>query len=662
MSQKSSAPVRVIWSCSHTGPLVEAHALEVIRHAAREGVSGVELAMMAIDNYLDFPSYPALADATSTPEVRRAHQQMFQNICDEADRHNLRLGVWHHEVWGPDNLLDLVPGIKAADGLLDLDSPALYQLIRDKLTEFFTRYPRVDEIVLTMTETTFPIAHRPFCEIPVPERIRRVIQAMADVTDAMGKHLVIRPFSAIRADELHVRQAVNELKADNVSMMYKTEPFDWHPYIENEPLIGSVTRYEARAEVDSGAEYYGQGAFPAAYTQHLKHRLTAALEKGATTAVVRVDRGAQFPALGHPINEVNVVAITRWLMDPSRSLEDHWDQWFASKHGQPLPATRPLLEKTFDVIRDALYIDQHALSHHRMPTLAHLKHIQVFGLLEEEVPLDHMSANWGVIASRTTPTHEEILEQKQRAVDLAQELNVQLAAMRSDLPADAYARLQEYLTRLPLLARACQHLTKLLIMHVREVWPLPETIEGSFDEEAGHLLKVADEIETRFGAEFFARMPACMRDVVNGLREERRLEIPLREKIEQLPRLRDYVLCGFASEAHRLSKWLHSGKTFPFQDRYVRATGDGEHKGFTYHLSNPQTFPCRLIVTLANDGTKRPFRLTAAGKVFDVKDNAFKGLREMTFNLPPTTGDLLPVRFTSLSPEPVWVSTISLHF
>src|SRR5690606_38912462 len=120
------------------------------------------------------------------------------------------------------------------------------------------------------------------------ERVRRLLRAILDATEPRGKQLVIRPFSAIRSDELHVREAVESLNARHVSMMYKTEPFDWNPFLPNEPLIGSITGYEARAETDAGAEYYGQGVFPCLYTEHLAARLDAARERGATTAVIRV--------------------------------------------------------------------------------------------------------------------------------------------------------------------------------------------------------------------------------------------------------------------------------------------------------------------------------------------------------------------------------------
>jgi len=55
------------------------------------------------------------------------------------------------------------------------------------------------------------------------------------VTEARGKHLVIRPFSALREDEEDVRRAIEMLKAGRVAVMYKTEPADWHPFLPDEP-------------------------------------------------------------------------------------------------------------------------------------------------------------------------------------------------------------------------------------------------------------------------------------------------------------------------------------------------------------------------------------------------------------------------------------------
>lgn len=107
------------------------------------------------------------------------------------------------------------------------------ELITSRLREFFDLFPRVDEIVLTMTETRFPVFRRTFCSIPVSARVRRVLRAL----EPMEKQLVVRPFSALREDEVHVREAVERLQTRSISMMYKTGP----TMAKATPIVGITT-------------------------------------------------------------------------------------------------------------------------------------------------------------------------------------------------------------------------------------------------------------------------------------------------------------------------------------------------------------------------------------------------------------------------------------
>jgi hypothetical protein len=649
----------VIWSACETGPITRDYALRVLDAAAAEGVWGVELCNGSVDRFIAFDALPQLASAVDAERLAR-NQSRLDAIAARAAELGLRLGLWHHEVSGPRDLLERMPELRADDGLIDLEGPYLYAFIRSRLAEFFRRFPTVDELVLTLTETAFAVAHRPFCDLPPAERIRRVLQAAADVTDAMGKQLVVRPFSAIRDDELNVRKALKALDAEDVSVMYKTEPFDWHPFLDNEELIGSVPRYEARAETDCGAEYYGQTVFPACYTRHLERRLRAALDKGAAVAVLRVDRGAEHAALGHPINEANILPVTRWLARPDKPLADHVVGWLEQTCGTASPELADLLEGTFEVIRRALYVDQQAISHCRFPTLEMAKHIQVFALFEPDVPLDHMSRNWGVIPTRRTVPHDRILREKAEAVELAGGLVERFDRIAAGMPAARRGPIRESLARLEVLARSCLQLCRLIAAHTAEMWGLDDRTDG-FEAEARRLTELAEEVARRYGDPFFparparrgveASMPAAMRGFVEGLTAERELQRPLRQANEA-PDVVDYVLCGFATEGHRLAKRL-VGETF------VRQTGAGPDEGFTVALDARADGPLAVEVVLVDDGTGRPgvARIGDAEHRFD--PGPLDGPRRLTFEAAPD-GPELPVSVWSTTPAPCRISLIRL--
>lgn len=649
----------MIWTVCATDDLDERHILRVMERAAREGVSGIEVCHLAIDSFLTYRAFPQLAARRSLARIR-GEQAMLRRLCDRAAKLGLRLGMWHHEIEGPEDLLEQLPELRAKDGLIDLEKPLLYEFISGKCAEFFALFPTMDELVLTLTETRYVVAHRPFSETPPSERIRRVLQAVADVTEPLGKRLVIRPFSAVRADELHVRDALRRLRARRVSVMYKTEPFDWNPFLPDEELIGSVKRYEARAETDAGAEYYGQADFPCCYTRYIQRRLDSARRKGARVAVIRVDRGAGHTALGHPVNEANVIAPTQWALDPLRGLDRCRAEWLWQRHGARSARLMNLLERTFEVIQKTLYIDRQSISHRAFPDLEHAKHIQVFALFEETVSLGHMTGHWSMLPTRKTLTHRAILAEKQAAVELARGILREFDRLSATMSPVSREEIRTALLSLEALAQACLSFCRVMAAHTGEMWERPRRATRAFEVERKEFRDLADRIEARHGSDFFRKMPACMRSIADGIAAERAVEVPLRRSLRKRPGLVDYVLCGFAAEGHRLAKRLHTGQTFPFADRFVRATGVGPSEGFAYHLKSLPHRPQRLIVTLAADGAPRPGILRVGDRDLALDPPPSQGLARLEFDLPPRAGKELVIRCSSTTPRPCWVATLEL--
>lgn len=658
---RNRAPLRVIWSAIHTGRFDEDYFHRVIDRAADEGVDGVELSGRNVSVASAYRAYPKLATSVDVA-VADDRLAAIRRLSEHSVHRNLRFGIWHHEIHAPDNWLDRMPELRAADGLIDLDNPLLYRFITDKVRVFLDACPQVGEIVLTMTETLYPVFRRPFCAIPVPERVRRVLEAVIAATEPLCRRLVIRPFSALREDELHVREAIEQLSAKNVSVMYKTEPFDWHPYLMNEPLIGSIPRYEARAETDSGAEYYGQGVFPCSYSGHLEHRLRAAVEKGAATVVLRVDRGAVCPSLGNPVNEGNVIAPTRWARTPTRRFRECWEEWFRERHHAAPEGWFDLFEATFEVIGKSLYIGGQSYTHHKFPNHEHIKHVQGYGLFEENVTLSHMARNWGVLSDRRTLTHEAILAEKQEALATARKILADFDARAASLPRESREALRPLFARLPLLAETCLQFCRLALAHLEEVWKRPARCTADFACEAGRLRELADRIDRELGPEFWKDMAPCMRGIADALETERQLEFPLRQNVEARPALVDYVLCGFASEGHCLGKMLHSGRVLRLGDRLVRATGSGPDEGFGYTLRRDSGRPHRLTVTLAGqDGRQAPVLLDIGGVKRNIDSCALTGLRDLVFDVPPAESRELRIHLCGATSKPCLLASLVLE-
>ncbi len=649
--------VRVIWTVCCTDGVDEGHVLRTMDRAAVEGVSGIELCYSSVDKLVEYRAFPALAKVVDRVGLRE-RQATFHRFGEKCRALGLRFGLWDHEIMGPKGLLDLLPELRAADGLIDLEKPILYDLIREKCGEFLDLFPWVNEIVLTLTETEHVVAQRPFSKTPPAERIRRVLQAVADATEPRGRTLVIRPFSAIRADELFVRDAVGSLKAGRVAMMYKTEPFDWNPFLPNEELIGSVPRYEVRAETDGGAEYYGQADFPCCYARFIAWRLEAALAKGATVVALRVDRGSGHNALGHPLNEVNVIAPTRVLLGREKTVDAAWQAWLRERHGGGDPALAGILEQTFEVIKKAFYVNQQSLSHRAFTNMDFGKHILTFGLFEEDISLAHLSDHWSMIPSRRTLTHAAMLAEKEEALALAKGIRADFERLGTGLRPDSREAIADSLDRLSLLAEAFLRLCRTTVAHVRERTGEGSCGVGTFDEEAAAFTALADRIAAAFGEEFFRRMPAAMRSVAEGLARERALEIPLRVALRERGDVMDAVLCGFATEMHRVTKRLHTGSTGFVADRMFRATGAGPDQGFGYALRARDGAAHRLLLRIA--GPSGPGVIEVGGARFELPAEAREGLASPAFDLPSARGGEIAFRVWSTTPAPVRLAGIEL--
>jgi hypothetical protein len=440
--------------------------------------------------------------------------------------------------------------------------------------------------------------------MPLKDRARRMLEAVADGLRPLGKGLVVRPFSALREDYEAVLAAVKGLSFEPLAVMEKTEPFDWNPFLPDSPYLRPVGGLELRAEADAGAEYYGQTAFPACYAHYLVERLRSALDRGATVFVLRADRDNRI-APG-TLNEINLVAATKWALDPSADLDAVWSDWLHRRLGAAPDGLAELLEQTFEVIKKTLFIDRQQISHHRFPSFEHAKHVQVFHLFERCRNLGHMRDHWSMIADRRTLSHAEIVEEKAEAVEMARSLETWFERMAAEMPPDSAAEVRQALGRLEWVARGAQGLVRLVAAHLEDAWAMRPRAVASFGDESAAFLALADDIARAEGEGFFKDMPARMRGFVQGLREERAVELPRRRALAAEAGLLDCVLCGLASEGHKLAKRLHTGAAVFRDSRYYRATGLGDGEGFSYELAAPEGQKLRVEMTVVGSGGPAP--------------------------------------------------------
>ncbi len=651
-------PFKVIWSLGHGGPLNFDYAQRIIDAGAELGVDGVEIAY-PVEKLVTYREMPDLCAGGDTEEIEE-RQRVVQRIAEYATSRGLRTGVWLHEISGPPGLLELMPEMRAQDGLIDLESPLIDELISAQLDEFFEAAPDVDEVVLTLTESQICALHRPFCSMPLAERALRIIKPVVESARYFEKGVVARTFSVLIEDERAVLDAVAKVGYEDLSVMMKSDLSNWSPFLPNHPLMRKVGAHELRAEADAGAEHYGGQAAPVIYARHIIERLEGAADRGATTITLRVDRRGQ-PALG-TLNEINLLAATAWAKNPELDVDAFMAGWLKERLGAAPDGLAEMLDQTFEVWKNALYIDGQQMSHDRFPSFDDAKHVQMFGLFEPAEHLRHMRENWAVLSDRPTLPHGEIVRGKEEAVEMAEALEGWFQSLAHDLRPEARDEAARSLARLTLVARASLALTRLVAAHLEDAWGMEERAVGAFEEEAAAAESLAAEVAAREGGAFFGGVADRLKDFAARLRAERAFEMERRRDLSLEPGLVDYVLCGLASEGHKLGKRLHTGATRADEAARYRETGVGDCEGFGYEVKLPPGQACWLEVDLCGSGERVEGVAWIGSKRFALRGGGAEGeIETLRLHVPQGTAESpARVEIFSTTPRPVRVSEIRI--
>ncbi len=364
-------------------------------------------------------------------------QEDFRKLARLAHRHGIRVHVWTHE-------LQRVPKRYRSNRRVNLDDEALWQWLRAKYERLFGLIPEVDGIILTFHETETPVYadSRVISSLSVPARVTKLLGTIHAALAPLGKTIYARTFVR-RPDELAwLIEGISSAHPE-VRVMTKVVPRDWHQFGLKNPAIGVFGDRIQVVELDPAAEYYGQGKIPFCFVGEIKEHLNDALRHGADGAVARIDRLTS-RAFGSG-NELNLYAFSRLLAEPTRGAAEIERGYFSDKYGPG--ASEALIEafrRTAKVI-PAFYLAKRFYflnRHSRVPELGYATgHI-----------VSHSPVRWDPTLKRTEqlllrPTeafYNEIMEEKQYAIELAEASVQDVESVEDQLPPEDYQTLKEW--------------------------------------------------------------------------------------------------------------------------------------------------------------------------------------------------------------------------
>lgn len=428
--------------------------MELVKLAKEAGYNGVQI---------------QTEHGTLKPLEKFAEYNQQTHIVERCHQLGMQVSIWIHELNDiPDDLLlkpkagTLKPGeIVCHYGfagdrqiVLNINDPKLWALLDKRYDYILTKLiPDVDILVLTVTETQVH-ATNPKLFIPL-------VRFLDDKCQKYGKRLAVRTFVWHPEDLDSLMTTIQNLPQD-VMVMSKCVPQDWHLRSINSPELGQVGNHGQIEEWDVEGEYFGLNKLVNCMPELLQRQFDYGMSRGIQGICVRVDRGNQ-SVLRQP-SEVNMWALGLLATGRATTQDQIWKTWATNRYGYDAGlAIIPALIHTTEVVQEALYIDNFSFYDPR----------QRLGPAGEEDPFQHpanpqfWSDKYQLLHDRLVKGDSAIIVQvesnKLAAIRMASNAVVLLERARPLLKPADYAKLRNGLliNRVQIAWRAPMHLAYL---------------------------------------------------------------------------------------------------------------------------------------------------------------------------------------------------------
>ncbi len=277
---------------------------------------------------------------------------MLAELRDRADRsglfqrikgHGMTVSLWVHE------FEDLDP----AWGEPAVDNECLWAGLRTRYDALLgEQFPEVDVLVLTVVESTVRCTD--------PAMLETLVLLLREACMSHGRQLMVRSF-VWTLEEFHgVREAIGRLP-DDVWVMTKYVPQDWHRGDIHDPLIGQIGRKDQIIELDIAGEYFRGDYLAHCFADELQGRFAYWREQGVAGLSVRVDRGwrpwVHHENVLHEVQESNLWCLGYWATGRCDDVETPLRDWAAERFGESVAEEVGQIARLCDpVVKEALTV------------------------------------------------------------------------------------------------------------------------------------------------------------------------------------------------------------------------------------------------------------------------------------------------------------------
>ena len=178
-----------------------------------------------IDGMTIYRKYSQFNDSKNLDFVEKT-MSYVNEACEKAHKAGVKTYVWHHELEVPPNFIETYPEICNSYGDAEVTHPIIRDFLENKIQDFFSEYPLIDGIVLTLHETRIPLLKLKNQILDKKDRIKYVTEILYKTCKALGKELIVRTFASIDEDYEMMLNAFEEISKD-LLVMDKWTQFDW---------------------------------------------------------------------------------------------------------------------------------------------------------------------------------------------------------------------------------------------------------------------------------------------------------------------------------------------------------------------------------------------------------------------------------------------------
>ena len=639
------------------------HLLRTAEYAIQHGVKHYQFIgpihnpeVGNVDGMVFYRKYARFNDEKNADYVRFC-MEVVNETCEKLSAAGVKTYMWHHELEVPEGFRDAYPEILNDYGDVEITHPLIRDFLENKLEDFFTAYPKMDGLILTLHETRIPLLKLKHQKLDKIERVKYVTGILYDTCRRLGKELVVRPFASIEEDYEMMTRAYEEISTDLV-IMDKWTQFDWSLTLPVNAFFRKIQRNPLLVETDIFGEYFGLGILPIMLKEHIRKNFAYCETFAPLGYVSRIDR-AGYHAFGD-VNEVNYRIMEACLEE--RDVDSAISAFFAERYGEHGAAVRALMEDTENIQRHIFNLQDYYFSEgSRFPALNHCKNHFYFEMMKEDHHL--VSGEWFIPLDWQRGELSCLLAEKQKAVEDSARLLAQTEALEGYFSPEDYAPLHKKFLNQLYVAKLWQTLLDVFIHYTKYFETQDAAHDALLHAALERLCTLDADARHDLGEDFYvwklshnpnasyhtAKEP--VQSFVSDVRESFRLE---KERHAQLAHenLTDFVICGGGYEGHKIMKEVN------FSDTYIKADGlcriPGTYRGkafstvnahgwFSYEVKVKPNAINTLIISAAGSDGHIDFDVTIGSDQREVRCIA-DGRKDFTFTFDANSQDTLRIR------------------